>query len=106
MMTTSASQRSLDGGFLDLLRVVALIAVVIGGVGSLGLMLRAGRNTPRFLLVLFILWILAPFVALGWANVVSRRWSVVTRATLYCVTLVLTVSSLILYGEIVLPPEG
>ena len=54
-----------------------ILAVVAGAVGSVGLMLRAGRSTPRLLLVLFVIWVLSPFVALAWANMVSSvgRWS-------------------------------
>jgi len=101
-----ASKGSHDGGFLGVLRAVALIAVVAGAGGSVGLMLRAGRRTPALLLVLFVIWVLSPFVALAWANVVSMRWSVPTRATLYCVTLVLALGSLAVYGGLVLPPAG
>jgi hypothetical protein len=87
--------------------VVALIAVVAGALGSVGFMLRAGRNTPRLLLVLFIIWLLAPFVVLVWANIASKRWSVLTRATVYCVTLVVTLGSLAFYSElVVLRPSG
>src|SRR5450432_3739404 len=82
-ITSDVSRRRQDGGFLGLLRAVSLIAVVVGAVGSVGLMLSAGRSTPRFLLVLFVIWVLSPFVALAWANVVSRRWSSLTRVTLY-----------------------
>jgi len=67
-------------------------------------MLRAGRRTPRFLLVLFVFWVLSPFVALAWAHVVSKRWSVLTQATLYYATLVITLSALAIYGRVVLPP--
>jgi hypothetical protein len=105
--TSKASRGSPEGGFLGLLRAVALIAVVAGAAGSVGLMLRAGQRTPRLLLVLFTIWVLSPFVALLWANMVSKRWSVVTRATLYCVTLVVTLGSLAIYGElVVLRPPG
>src|SRR5437867_167243 len=82
-ITSIASRRRPDGGFLGLLRAMARIAVVAGAVGSVGLTLRAGRGTPRFLLVLFVIWVLSPFVVLAWANVVSKRWSVLTRAALY-----------------------
>jgi len=106
-ITSEASRGRPDGGFLGLLRVVSLVAVVAGAVGSVGLMLRAGQRTPRFLLVLFTIWVLSPFVALLWANILSKRWSVVTRATLYCVTLVVTLGSLAIYGElVVLRPPG
>lgn len=103
---SEASRERPDGGILGLLRAVALVAVVAGAVGSFGLMLRAGQRTPRLLLVLFTIWVLSPFVGLAWANIVSKRWSVLTRATLYCVTLVLTLGSLAIYGDVVVvaPP--
>ena len=88
------------GGFLGLLRAAALIAVLAGAGGSVGLMLRAGRrNDSRTLLVLFAIWVLSPFMALVLANVVSKRWSVLTRATLYVVMLVVTLGSLAIYGH-------
>ena len=105
-MTSIASPGRPERGYLGLLRTVARIAVVAGAVGSVGLMLRAGRRTPRLLLVLFVIWVLSPFVALAWANMVSNSWSVLTRATLYCVTLVLTLGSFAIYGGLVLPPTG
>jgi hypothetical protein len=90
-------------GFLGLLRAVALVAVVAGAVGSVVFMLRVGhRNPSRLLLVLFTVWVLSPFVALVWATMVSKRWSVLTRATLYTVTLILTVGSLAIYRNVVL----
>lgn len=105
-ITSDASGRSPKAQLLDLLRAGALIAVAAGAVGSVGLMLRADQRTPRFLLVLFFFWVLSPFVALGWANLVSKRWKVLTRAALYCVTLVITLGSLACYGKLVLPPPG
>jgi hypothetical protein len=87
------------------LRGTALIAVLAGAAGSLGLMLRAGqRQNSRILLLLFGVWVLSPFVAAAWAHAVSKRWSAVTRATLYVVMLVLTVSSLAIYGDVALGP--
>ncbi len=105
-MTSHPSGGRPDGGFLGLLRAVALIVVVAGAGGSVALTLRAGRDTPRFLLVLFMIWVLSPFVALAWANFVSTRWSAATRATLCCVTLVITLGSLAIYGDLVMPPAG
>jgi hypothetical protein len=92
--------------FLGLLRPLVLITVVIGAVGSLVLMLRADERTPRFLLVIFVFWVLSPFLALAWANVVSKRWRVLIRATLYGVTLIITLGSLACYGKLILPPAG
>ena len=88
------------------LGAVALIAAVVGALGSVALTLRAGRSTPRLLLVLFVIWVLSPFVALAWANVVSSRWSTLTRATLFVATLVITLGSLALYGGLVKRPAG
>jgi hypothetical protein len=99
-MTTSVVAR---GGTL---RAVALIAVVVGAVGSVGFMVRAGRRTPLLLLIGFVFWVLSPFVGLAWANIVSQRWSGVTRATLYGATLVVALGSLAIYGGLVTPPAG
>src|SRR3984893_13107145 len=91
---SKASQGRPDGGLLGLLRAVALIAVVAGAAGSVGLMLWVGhRNPSRVLLVLFAIWDLSPFIALVLADIVSKRWSVITRATLYGVMLILTLGS-------------
>ena len=96
-----------DRGWLGFLRTASLLAVAVGAVGSFGLMLRAGQRTPRLLLIPFTIWILSPFVALAWANVASNRWSLVTRAALYCVTLVLTLGALAIYGNlVVVAPPG
>ena len=95
-----------DGRFLGLLHVVALAAVVLGAVGSVALMLWVGhRNPSRLLLTLFVIWDLSPFVALILADMVSKRWSVITRATLHVVMLVLALSSLVLYADVVLRPR-
>ena len=88
------------------LRGAAIIAAVAGAVGSVGLTLRAGRSTPRLLLVFFVFWVLSPFAALVWANIVSRRWPLLTRATLYGVTLLVTLGSLAMYGELIKRPAG
>jgi hypothetical protein len=104
-MTSKVSRGRTEGGFLGLLHSAGLIAVLVGAVGSIGLMLHAGRNNPsRLLLVLFALWVLSPFIALVLANMASKRWSVLTRATLYTVMLVLTVGSLAIYGDVALGP--
>ena len=104
-MTSKVSRRKTEGGFLVLFHAAALIAVLAGALGSVGLMLHAGhRNPSRLLLVLFALWVLSPFIALVLANMVSKRWPVLTRAALYTVMLVLTLGSLAIYGDVALGP--
>jgi len=95
-----------EAGFLSVLRAAALIALLVGAVGSVGLMLYVGRrkDSSRLLMALFTIWVLSPFVALGLVNIVSKGWSVITRATLYSVMLVLTLGSLGIYGDVALGP--
>ena len=83
-----------------LLRTAAVIALWAGAAGSVGLMLYAGHRVgaPRLLLGLFAMWVVSPFVMLAVGYMVSRRWSVLTRATLYGVTPVVAVASLVIYG--------
>src|ERR1700687_2078235 len=92
-------------GSLNVLRTAALFALPAGAVGSIGFMLRAGhRNPSRPLLILFAIWVLSPFVAMLFATILSKDWSALTRTTLYGVMLVLTVSSLSIYGDVALGP--
>ena len=46
-ITAKASRGRPDGGLPALLHAVAIIAVVVGAVGSVGLMLRAGYRNPK-----------------------------------------------------------
>jgi hypothetical protein len=102
----STPKNSSRRGFLELLRAAALVAVVIGAVGSVGLMMSVGhRNPSRLLLALFLIWDVSPFVGLVLAVMVSKRWSVITRATLYGLMLIVTLGSLALYGDVVLRPR-
>jgi hypothetical protein len=104
-LTSNASPGLPESGLLGLLRGAALIAVLAGAVGSFGLMLHAGSRQRSLILIgLFTVWELSPFVALVWAHVVSKHWSVLTRATLYSVMLILALGSLAIYGEAALGP--
>lgn len=92
---------------MKLLRAAALIAIPVGAVGSMVLFFRAADHPPPLLVVLFILWLLSPFVVLAWAHVISKRWAALTQAALYSVTLVITLASLAIYGKvIVVAPAG
>jgi hypothetical protein len=94
-----ASQGSSTGVFIDILRAVSIIMLIVGVMGSLFFMFRAGQQTPRLLLILFTIWVLSPFVLLLWAHRVSKSWAVLTRCLLYWVTLIVSCASLAIYGE-------
>lgn len=105
--TSKTGQGKSQGELIGILRAIALITLAVGATGSLVFMFRAGQHTPRLLLVLFTIWVLFPFAVLIWANTVSRRWSALTRITLYCVTLIVALGSLATYGEWVdVKPSG
>lgn len=92
-------------GFVGPLRAVAMTGVVAGAGGSLGLMLRVGHRNPSIiLLLLFGIWVLSPFVALVFAGFISKRWPLLTRATLYSAMLVVTLGSLAIYGNVAFGP--
>lgn len=81
------------------LAAAARTALWVGAAGCLALMLYAGRSNRHILItVLFIFWVLAPFVAIAWAARMSDGWSSATRATLHAVTLIITALSLAIYS--------
>lgn len=87
-----------EAGPPDILRAAARIAVPVGAAGSLALMLRSiHRNPSTLLIAIFVVWVLAPFVALAVADAISKRWSTVTRATLYGVMLAVALAALGVY---------
>jgi hypothetical protein len=91
---------------LSFLRIIALLTVLIGTVGSLGLMFNAGRHQKSIILMaLFTIWVLTPFVGLFIADKFSTRWSALTRVLLYCLMLVLSVISLLAYSGAFNTPE-
>jgi hypothetical protein len=86
-------------------RRAAQIAAIAGAGGSELLMLIVGRGQRSLLLlVLFAIWVPAPFVAVGLANMFSERWPPLTRRVLYGMTLIFAVFSLAGYADVVLRP--
>lgn len=84
---------------LSLLRKWALLVMLAGAGGSLGLVLYAGRHNHSILLVvLFVVWVLSPFAALLVASVVSRSWFIPVRVTIYILMVVLPLGSLVGYS--------
>jgi hypothetical protein len=92
---------------IHLLHTIAVVVLLAGAVGSLGLTLYTGRrNASVLLLVLFAGWVFSPFMALVVANIVSKPWSSLARVTLYWLMLVITVGSLLAYSGVLSPPDA
>ncbi len=84
---------------LNLLFGIALVVLVAGAGFSFVLVLRAGHNNKSVLLpLLFVGWVLSPFIAFMVVNVFARRWPDVPRITLYCLMLVITSVSVAAYN--------
>jgi len=88
----------------NLLRTIAVVVVLAGAVGSLGLTLYTGRhNKSVLLIVLFFIWVLSPFIGLLVANVFAKRWSDLFRMTLYILMIILPLGSLVAYSGVLSP---
>ncbi len=81
------------------LRTVARIAIAIGAVGSLALMFRSiHRNPSRLLILIFVFWVLAPFAALAFADVMSTRWPPRARGVVHGLMLLVALGSIGVYA--------
>lgn len=85
----------------SLLRLAALAAAPIGAVGSLVFMFRVGHRNPSAILMgIFTLWVLAPFIAMAWTPRCLKHRPSLAQVTFQVLTLVLTLGSLLVYGEV------
>ena len=88
------------------LRRTALILLVAGAFGSVGLMGFVGRHQRSVLLmVVFTVWVLSPYATLAVAVALSSRWSAPIRRTLYALTIVVALASLAIYGIVAFGPS-
>jgi hypothetical protein len=84
---------------LRLFRTFALGVLTAGALSSIYITMQAGQNNGSALLViLFVLWVLSPFVILLVADSVSKHWSERTRFSFYILMILLTIVSVILYS--------
>jgi hypothetical protein len=81
------------------LRLIALIALVIGAAGSMAFWIRAAQHPPPLIVVLFVVWVLSPFVVLGIGHIIVKRWAPSTQAALYWVTLFVALASIVIYAD-------
>jgi hypothetical protein len=86
-------------------RIIALVMILIGSVGSIGFTLRAGANNRSILLVaLFVIWVFSPFIALLIANIASKRWTDSARVVFFVLVIILTFGALGSYSGILALP--
>jgi len=86
-------------------RRLARIAALIGAVGSVALVIYAGRhNNHPFLVVLFALWVLSPFLAFEIATRLSVRWPSHAPAALDGLVVLAALASLAVYSYAVIRP--
>ena len=90
----------MTAGGAHALRKAARLALIAGALGSLGLMLYAGRhNKHLFITALFTVWVLAPFASLALADFFSRRWPPRVGRTLHGMTILVALASLAVYVQ-------
>lgn len=91
---------------INIWRTVALTVSMIGAIVSLYFLLNAGRNQSSILLImLFIGWVLTPFIGLFYFNKISIRWTNNSRKAFYWLTIILTTASLIGYSGVLTAPK-
>jgi hypothetical protein len=88
------------------MRAVALIAAPVGRrFGWFDA--YVGRHNPSPILkLLFVLWVVSPFVTLVFASGFGKHWPAMTRTALYSLTFALTLGSLGIYSCIALGLPG
>jgi hypothetical protein len=83
-------------------RAIAMIAALVGALGSSALVLYVGRrNSSHWLIALFVLWVSSPFALLAYLGELAKLWTARAR-TLHCaVTIGLALITLAVYGNVV-----
>ena len=85
----------------SILRIVALLLLLAGAVGSVVAVFNAGRNNSSVLLrAFFVIWVLSPFIGFMLANRTSVRWQLSARTMLYILMIIVAVGSLLVYNGV------
>lgn len=84
------------------------LILIIGAVGSLALMLYAGRSNTHILITIgFIFWVLAPFALLALAERRSASWAPAMKTTLQTLIWIVVLGSLVIYAyRAAVPPRA
>ncbi|HLZ45885.1 MAG TPA: hypothetical protein VKQ05_09450 [Gemmatimonadales bacterium] len=87
------------------MKTVSRVAALLGALGSIVLVIYAGRrNAHPLLVVLFVLWVAAPFVGYFLAGRLSARWPALASSTLDIVIMLAAIVSLVVYTAAALRP--
>jgi len=97
--------KEFDSQSVRIFHKIAGLAVLAGAAGSLGFTLYTSRNnTSVWLILLFVGWVVSPYIGLLLVNIVSNRWPLLERLSLYGLMLLVTVGSLVMYSGWWNPP--
>ena len=106
-MNVESESEGIGGASPGRFRTAALVAILAGGTGSVGLTFYSGQSTDeRLLVVLIAIWVLSPFAVLLLAHRFSARWSNSMRRTLHGVATVVGFGSVALYAADAAGPGG
>ena len=84
------------------------LILIAGAVGSLALMLYAGRSNTHILITIgFVFWVLAPFALLALAERRSGTWPPATKAVLGTLIWLVVLGSVAIYAyRAAVPPSS
>src|SRR6476660_8927388 len=89
------------GNKLDLVRSLALGISTAGALGSFAMTLQAGEHDGSVILtLLFLVWVLSPFIVLIISCVHSKRWPTRARISLYTLMIITSLFTLLFYGRL------
>jgi len=97
--------KNTDSKTVHFFHKVAVLIVLAGAGGSIGFTLLNGRHSGSVaLILLFAGWVVSPFIALLLINVITWRWQLFNRLTLYSLMVALTAGSMVIYSGVWSPP--
>ena len=83
---------------------VAAAAMTASAVVALSMFTIGHRQRSVLLIVLFLGWVLSPYVVLGVLTVRARHWNPSARATVRFAALLISVAALVRYAWVVIRP--
>jgi hypothetical protein len=105
--SSSSSPKKTESRLVHFFHRIAVLMVLAGGGGSIAFTVYAGRsNNSVVLIVLFIGWVLSPFITLLLVNTLANRRSVTERVCLYSIMIIITLASLLAYSGQWTPPDA